>query len=245
MPSPWHLGNDIVDLADPRHRGKTREQRFLDRVFTPREQADIDSSPDSDSALWLRWAGKEAAYKTVSKSLGTPPIFVHSSFQVTVVEPDRLSSNGGDAFTPPMTRFGQVGYGGVYYPLRIEVVGPALHAVTWVPSSSGMVPPFQWRSDRIGDVVGDWKGALRPWFSDEEWACVTHRASALARIAARRSIADTLGEDEKDLEIRCRDGAPGRRIPIVFRRGKELPVDLTLSHHGCLLAWAFLNSPVE
>ena len=33
---------------------------------------------------------------------------------------------------------------------------------------------------------------------------------------------------------------PGRRIPKVFLRGKEIPADLTLSHHGRLLAWAFL-----
>jgi hypothetical protein len=245
MPSPWHLGNDIVDLADPRHRGKVREQRFLDRVFTPKEQAEIGSSPDPDSALWLRWAAKEAAFKTVSKSLGTPPTFVHSTFQVTVVEPDRLSSNGGNAFTPPMTRFGQVGHGGTFYPLRIEVVGAALHAVTWAPSASGMVPPFRWSSERIGNAEVDWKNTLKPLFSDHEWACVSHRPSALARLAARRSISETLGEHEADLEIRCKHGAPGRRIPVVFRRGEELHIDLTLSHHGSLLAWAFLNSPAE
>ena len=243
MSSPWFLGNDIVDLADPRHRGKVRERRFLDRVFTPKEQRDIGSSSEPDRALWIRWAGKEAAFKTVSKSLGNPPTFVHTNFQVTILEPDRLSSNGGTPTTPPMSRFGQVAHGGVFYPLRIEVAGSALHAVTWAPSSDGLVPPFRWSSERIGDVVGNWRKTLRPRFSDDEWECVSHRPSALARIRARRSIAEALGLDEADVEIRCRDGSPGRRIFVVFHQGKALPVDLTLSHHGGLLAWAFLSSP--
>lgn len=245
MPSPWYLGNDIVDLADPRHRGKAREKRFLDRVFTPTEQADIGAALDPDAALWLRWAAKEAAFKTVSKSLGAAPTFVHSRFQVTVVEPDRLSSNGGDALAPPMTRFGQVRHGETFFPLRIEVVGSALHAVTWKPSPSGTVPPFRWNSEKIEATPENWREVLRPGFSPREWACVSHKASALARLAARRSIAETLGKDEGDLEIRCGEGTPGRRIPTVFMRGEELHVDLTLSHHGSLLAWAFLHSLAE
>ena len=81
----WHLGNDIVDLADPRHEGKAGDRRFLQRVFSEEEQKDIQSSENPDRALWIRWAGKEAAFKTISKSLGIPPTFVHSLFQVTVI----------------------------------------------------------------------------------------------------------------------------------------------------------------
>ncbi|MCJ7628495.1 MAG: 4'-phosphopantetheinyl transferase superfamily protein, partial [Longimicrobiales bacterium] len=128
MLSPWHLGNDIVDLADPRHAGKARDERFLQRVFSDEEQADIRSSQNPDRALWLRWAGKEAAFKSISKSLGVPPTFIHPLFQVVVFRPVGPDAVPDGAYNPPMTRFGQVRHGEILLPLRIEVIGTAVHA---------------------------------------------------------------------------------------------------------------------
>jgi hypothetical protein len=141
-----------------------------------------------------------------------------------------------------MTRFGQVRYGDTLLPLRIEVAGSALHAVTWTPSFPDEVPPFSWDSIPITERDDQWRKTLRPGFSPFEWDCISHQASALARLAARRSMAAVLGMDEGDLEICCGPGKPGRRIPRVLWRGQEISVDLTLSHHGQLLAWAFLTS---
>jgi hypothetical protein len=242
MPPHWHLGNDIVDLADPRHTGKAGDERFLKRVFSDEEQEDIRSSENPDRAVWIRWAGKEAAYKTISKQLGTPPTFIHSLFQVAVFGSVGSIAEARSASDPPMTRFGQVRHGDILLPLRMEVAGTALHAVTWTPSPTGDVPPFSWGFNQITERVESWKETLRPGFSSLEWDCVSHQASALARLAARRSMASALGVDEGDLEIGCGPGKPGRRIPKVFLKGEEIPVDLSLSHHGRLLAWAFLTS---
>jgi hypothetical protein len=238
----WHLGNDIVDLADPRHTGKAGDERFLQRVFSEEEQEDIRSSENPDRALWIRWAGKEAAFKTISKSLGVPPTFIHSLFQVTVFRSTGPGAEAGSASVPPMTRFGQVQHGEVLLPLRIEVAGTALHAVTWTPSLTDGVPPFSWGSTQITARDDRWRETLRPGFSPLEWDCISHQASALARLAARRSMASALDVDEGDLEIWCGPGKPGRRIPRVLLRGQEISIDLTLSHHGQLLAWAFLTS---
>ena len=141
-----------------------------------------------------------------------------------------------------MTRFGQVRYGDVILPLRIELAGTALHAVTWTPSSTDTVPPFSWGSTQIPEEDVMWRETLKPEFSQLEWHCISHQASALARVAARRSMAVALGVVEEDLEIGCGPGNPGRRIPRVLLKGQEISVDLTLSHHGQLLAWAFLVS---
>jgi phosphopantetheine--protein transferase-like protein len=240
MSSPWHLGNDIVDLTDPRHVGKARDRRFLERVFSPREQEEIRNADDPDRALWARWAGKEAAFKTVSKSLGIPPTFVHPRFAVCLSDPSDSEPEAGSPSDPPMTRFGQVQYGDTVLPLRIETRGPQLHAVTWISQPSRDVPPFKWGSEEVAERRGEWKAALQPEFSPTEWACVSHEMSALARLAARRSMASALGVGERELEIGCGPGKPGRRIPRVLSGGEPLPVDLTLSHHGRLLAWAFL-----
>ena len=240
MHPPWHLGNDIVDLADPRHSGKARDERFLQRVFSGEEQRDIHSSENPDRALWIRWAGKEAAFKTISKSLGIPPTFIHPLFHVTIFNSTHPEAGFEDVPDFPITRFGQVRYGDVILPLRIELAGTALHAVTWTPSATETVPPFSWESTQITNKDLMWREALRPEFSPLEWDCISHQASALARVAARRSMAVALGVVEEDLEIGCGPGNPGRRIPRVLLKGQEISVDLTLSHHGQLLAWAFL-----
>jgi hypothetical protein len=242
MATHWHLGNDIVDLADPRHRGKAGDERFLRRVFSKEEQEDILSSEDPDRALWIRWAGKEAAFKSISKSLGLPPTFVHPLFQVSVFRAPSAGGRPTGTPDPPMTRFGQVRHGQNLLQLRIEVAGTMLHAVTWLPTPAGEVPPFSWGSIQVPPRDEQWRETLKPRFSALEWRCISHQASALARLAARRSMALALGVREEDLEVGCGPGNPGRRIPQVLLRGREVPVDLTLSHHGRLLAWAFLTS---
>ena len=62
------LGNDVVDLKDPENIGKSRDDRFLGRVFTAGERELIASVPSPDTLLWSLWAAKEAAYKAVSSA---------------------------------------------------------------------------------------------------------------------------------------------------------------------------------
>ncbi len=62
------VGNDVVDLKDPENIGKSRDDRFLGRVFTAGERELIASAPFPDTLLWSLWAAKEAAYKAVSSA---------------------------------------------------------------------------------------------------------------------------------------------------------------------------------
>lgn len=55
------IGNDIVDLKHINTDWK--RPRFLDKVFTPNEQAIISNSDDQHQMVWLFWSMKEAAYK--------------------------------------------------------------------------------------------------------------------------------------------------------------------------------------
>ena len=77
------IGNDIVDLTDPDNIGKSRDRRFIARVFTPEEQVRIDRSESPDTTLWMFWAAKEAAFKAISKS--RPGLsFIHRAYVVTL-----------------------------------------------------------------------------------------------------------------------------------------------------------------
>jgi len=234
MPHPWHLGNDVVDRADPRCQGKARDLRFLRRVFSSEEQEAILSAPDQELALWLRWAAKEAAFKSASKALGTPPVFNHPLFEVYGLEPR------GDA-----DRTGQVRFQDMAFSLRVLVTPTAIHAVSWMdPVDAGLPkdstsPPFQaGMAERPGEGEG-WRDVLHPELSPREWDCVSHEGSALTRISAKEALVASLGTGPGTLEIGCYPGLPGRRIPRVFLEGEVCEVDLTLSHHGRFQAWAF------
>ncbi|WP_168194554.1 4'-phosphopantetheinyl transferase family protein [Antarcticibacterium arcticum] len=57
------IGNDIVDLRLAAVESDPMRQRFLDKVFTKREQAVIFNASKPLKQLWLLWTMKEAAYK--------------------------------------------------------------------------------------------------------------------------------------------------------------------------------------
>ena len=59
---------------------------------------------------------------------------------------------------------------------------------------------------------------------------------AVRRIVRER-VADRLGVSAKDLEVRRE-----ARVPKLWLRGEPLAIDLSLSHHGGLVAFAFASS---
>lgn len=242
MSGDWRLGNDVVDLTSPRSENKASDSRFLQRVFTPEERVAIGSSPSPDRTLWLLWAGKEAAFKSATKALGTPPIFHHPDFRIRF-PPHELQRLGGEwvASAPPLLGTGR--YRGLHFVMNAHWTGSHIHTLSWMEDPIGAAPEVAWGVVRREEEAGGSREALRSHFSPEEWRCVSHDVSALARLEARKALAVVLDVEEDRLEIRCGPGDPGRRVPLACMDGAPLPVDLTLSHDLPLLAWAFLKSP--
>lgn len=75
------IGNDVVDLSDSRCWQKSKDSRFLNRVFSARERALICESTTPDQTLWILWSGKEAAYKALKRVI-PKLVFAHSRFEV-------------------------------------------------------------------------------------------------------------------------------------------------------------------
>ena len=240
MTGGWGLGNDVVDTLHHGGAGKGRDARFQERVFAPSERDAIRSSPDPDLSFWVHWVGKEAVFKSTSKILSAPPVFHHRLFQVAFPEEglrgllDPSSPDG----SPPLLGTGR--YMGFRFRISVERHGPCIHAVSWIEGVEAGDPEIFAECRASSTAAGGPSSDLQDRFSASEWECVTHRASALTRLAARKSLASVWDVPEERLEIRCRPGHPGRRIPSVWLGDEELPVDLTLSHHGHFLAWAFL-----
>ncbi|MFD1316232.1 4'-phosphopantetheinyl transferase family protein [Namhaeicola litoreus] len=62
------IGSDIVDLTELTQYTKDRRKRFLEKVFSLKEQYLIDSSDNPEQMIWRLWSMKESAYKIVSRS---------------------------------------------------------------------------------------------------------------------------------------------------------------------------------
>ncbi|MBR9915713.1 MAG: 4-phosphopantetheinyl transferase family protein [Algicola sp.] len=57
------IGNDIVDLRQAAKDSNWKRPRFLNKIFTAKEQLIISTSENKEHMVWLLWSMKEAAYK--------------------------------------------------------------------------------------------------------------------------------------------------------------------------------------
>jgi phosphopantetheinyl transferase (holo-ACP synthase) len=62
------IGNDIVDLNNI--KSNWNRSRFLDKVFSKKEQQIIFVSENRPQTVWLLWSMKEAAYKIYVQQFG-------------------------------------------------------------------------------------------------------------------------------------------------------------------------------
>lgn len=219
------VGNDVVDLDQPRCTGKAEDTRFVERVFTAFERRCIMEAPDPDRALWRRWAAKESAYKVVTKLLGSPPVFAHAAFAVDI-DPDGSS--------------GTVVYRELTVPITLHEGSGHLHTIavhSGGRSKDYRVVAGMEEADADGSPPLD---ALRGRFTPAERAFIHGAPSALARLAARRDLAAALAVSQDDILILAEDGPPGRVPPVVRVDGDLGRVDLSLSHDGRYVAWAFV-----
>lgn len=235
---PRHLGNDVVALAGPRCRDKAKDARFLSRIFSLEEREAVLASPNPDLSLWLHWAGKEAVFKSTTKARGRPPVFEHRAFYVTFRE-DPPSANSS-----PILLEGKGTFEELSFHIQARIQRDYVHALAWtgdVIVADTEAQNLHWGVAERREKEEDWERRLRGRFSQAEWSCIHHPASAFTRLQARAAIAASLDVEEGQLEIRCGPGEPGRTVPLVFLDGWQHPVDLTLSHDAHLMAWAFLR----
>jgi phosphopantetheine--protein transferase-like protein len=139
------VGNDVVDLKHQENQGKSRDDRFLDRVFTAEERDRIAGAARPEMLLWALWAAKEASFKVVSRDdptvRSTPRKFPIS------LDPSSMSDMclNGRAITPR----GELA-------LRIVVTDDYVHALS-AATVSDLDAVFQ-RVDRM-DIEEDHRGA--------------------------------------------------------------------------------------
>lgn len=216
-----HVGNDIVDLTDSDAMGKSRDTRFINRVFTQGEQDRILNSANPDAALWALWAGKETAYKVVSKShtaVSSAPRAYNVSFEKeNIANSDRNS-------------FGHYSFSGVVetprgsIPVRIFQACDCIHCIGTTGAKEA-IDSVDWGVLRIGRGFG-----ASPRFE-----------SFIVRKAARRHLSLYLNRYPDEIEIRRVKGPHGSGYPIVYIGDRRAGVDISLSHEGEFAAYAFVT----
>ncbi len=135
------VGNDVVDLKHPENQGKSKDDRFLGRVFTAEERDRIAGAARPDTLLWALWAAKEAAFKVVARddpSVASTPRKYDIRIDPSTVPEECLT---GRVITPR----GEAA-------LRIAVTDEYVHALS-AAKASDLDDIFQ-RVDRV-DVVED------------------------------------------------------------------------------------------
>jgi phosphopantetheine--protein transferase-like protein len=235
------VGNDIVDLANPRTEGRGSDDRFIARVFDDAEQEAIRAEGGSDVELWSRWAAKEAAFKAISKVIGVQPAFLHRTFRVewsSRVESDTTEDDPEEE----LVREGTVEHGGHVAEVTVRVRPGAVHAVALCAPrrTSGSVPVLR-RVARLVDPTSRWAGPLDQLlsrFTEREADAVRSVESAAVRLGARADAARLLGVAEERVEIVCDPGPVSRRPPRVLVDGSAAVADVSLSHDGGWIAWA-------
>lgn len=130
-----HVGNDIVDLTQSTAKKKSRNIRFLNRVFTPDEQDFIlSSSAFPELRLWCCWAAKEAAYKAISKACPDIPA-IPKLFPVSI-DPEGHEDSGTESPDIQGLFFPRLSAGSVLTPagrcwIRIEYRHTYLHCLAF------------------------------------------------------------------------------------------------------------------
>jgi len=242
------VGNDVVDLANPRTQGRASDARFLARVFTADEQEAIRATDGSDIELWSRWAAKEAAFKSISKVIGVQPAFLHRAFEVVWSEVreagDEVANAGSEGC---VVRVGTVGHADRVAHVSVCLRPGAVDALAvCTPTGGAHAIEVHRRVERLLDPASCWSGPLEelmPRFSEREADAVRTLESAAVRLGAREDVARMLGVTEERVEIVCVPGPSGRRPPRVLLDGCGAAADVSLSHDGSWIAWAIWVDP--
>ena len=206
-----------MDLTDPQNMGKSRDTRFVNRVFGPGEQELISRAHNQDAVLWALWAGKEAAYKLVKKhdpsATSVPRLYKVS---LDYAEGSVGLSSGSNA----LTGFVDTPYGRIE--IKVFITSDYVHCIG-TTSAPDEMDALVWHVARISP-----DSQVSPDYE-----------SAFVRKALKLRLSTYYDESPENIEIRRVKSSSGLGPPFVCINGERAAIDVSLSHDGFLAAYAF------
>ena len=197
--------------------GKSRDSRFVNRVFGPGEQELISRAHNQDAVLWALWAGKEAAYKLVKK---------HDPSATSVPRLYKVSldcAEGSVCISPgcnTLSGFVDTPYGRIE--IKVFITSDYVHCIG---TQSGLdeMDALVWQVERISP-----DSQVSPDYE-----------SAFVRKALKLRLSTYYDEAPENIEIRRVKSSSGLGPPFVCINGERAAIDVSLSHDGFLAAYAF------
>ncbi|HUH66212.1 MAG TPA: 4'-phosphopantetheinyl transferase superfamily protein, partial [Syntrophales bacterium] len=207
-----------MDLTDPQNTEKSQDTRFVNRVFTRGEQELISRAENRDAMLWAIWAGKEAAYKAVSKN---------EPAATSVPRSYNVSLNPWEESFPVRDRVLKGSVNTPYGDVTIEIIITAdyVHCI-------GGTEAFD-NGDRIVSHVER---------IDSHSEATPRNESAFVRKSLGLRLSEHWNVSPENIEIRRVKSFSGMEPPVVLVNGKKAAIDISLSHDGSFAAYVFAES---
>jgi phosphopantetheinyl transferase (holo-ACP synthase) len=221
-----HVGNDVVDLKAPFAIKRSRDTRFVQRVLGAAEVESVLASDQPDSLLWAFWAAKETSYKVVSKSY--PGVSSAPRRYPVCMSTERTGDGAsGIVHTPCGT-----------IPVKWLFADDYVHCIGADAEDS----PAAGRPDRIESRLSRIEFGLRRIDTRRESGSRSgqEEESIQVRRHAAAHIASHLSRDPDDIRIMRANGRGGWGPPVACVEDDPDEIDVSLSHDGRFLAYAFL-----
>jgi len=206
-----HIGNDIVDLREPANTGKSRDSRFLKKILTAAEVDFVQNAENPDKALWSLWACKETAYKVIKKKCADA------------------------AFLPRR-----------WMVILKKFESACLEGEVKIPDAEAVYVRLFSHFRYVHCVGADHPADLDRLVCKVEVLLEKENKkrvdpSLFARKCLARSIADFFRLNLSDIKINRVQDKSELQPPHVYIGGKKSDIDISLSHDGHLVAYAFLS----
>ncbi|HPL65880.1 MAG TPA: 4'-phosphopantetheinyl transferase superfamily protein [Smithellaceae bacterium] len=210
-----------MDLARQPNGRKSTDSRFLKKILTDTEIDQTGCSADPEAVLWSFWAAKEAVYKVLLKKNGHTA-FIPNRWSVRYRDFQDLCE--GDFALRSGCREGEVGIpgsGNVY--IRLFTYPSYVHCIASDKSES--LNRIVARVDRLPRQ----ENSLRT------------DPSLFVRSKLLRCLARHFHLAARDMNIVREPQKDGLGPPLLYIAGVRSAIDLSISHDGCYVAYAYLD----
>jgi hypothetical protein len=212
------------------------DSRFLKKTLTDEEIEIVNLSRNPDTALWSFWACKEAAYKVIKKSHHEDS-FIPSRWSVKIRLPSTKHpvSSGAERNVGLRSHMGQYHQPYTDYQ-KGQVMIPGRAAIS-VYLSSHLSYVHCIASNALSALDSSiWGVNILPGRKDGQ----NDNPSSLARKFLTRRLAIFLRLSQSDIKIRRIKNGTELLPPIVYIGGMRADIDLSLSHDGRFISYAFI-----
>lgn len=206
-----YTGNDIISLRSDVNIKSFSNPKFITKVLNKSELSSADKTNLSFTAP-LCWAVKESCYKVLIKK-GLEKSFSPHCFNINLHEPDQKNALMKHTFQPRFIRgITVIAYGITLYSM-VELSGDRIHAISSLKYENLAKIRYGIKKTEEHDVQSEDAGQFL--------------------ISA---IATETGKNTRDLHLMKND----RNIPYLTEKGLPLNIDVSLSHDGDFIAYAYL-----